>query len=263
MLDDTKRLDEIERKLEEAVAAEAERLADLDAEPDPDLDGDPAPDTDLAESEASAAGMDESIYAGVEPSTAVEAPKKKKKKRKAKKPRIEGTSRGLETLFRTAYDTQLSLTALADSKANMLISVNGVIISIIIAAIVPQLEDNPLLLIPTGALLAGTISAIVFAILAAQPRVSKVSANAPITPERNRNLLFFGEFSQRSQEEYVAAMSELVADQANIYDAMLRNIYGLGAVLRRKFRLLSIAYTSFMLALVLGAISSIFVFTLS
>ena len=260
MLDDTKRLDEIERKLEEAVAAEAERAADLDPEPEPETELDPA------ESESSATGMDETIYAEVDASTAAEVAKKKKKnkkKRKAKKPRIEGTSRGLETLFRTAYDTQLSLTALADSKANMLISVNGVIISIIIAAIVPQLEDNPLLLIPTGALLAGTISAIVFAILAAQPRVSKVSANAPITPERNRNLLFFGEFSQRSQEEYVAAMSELVADQANIYDAMLRNIYGLGAVLRRKFRLLSIAYTSFMLALVLGAIPSIFVFTLS
>ena len=46
-------------------------------------------------------------------------------KRKAKGP---GTNRGVETMFRSAYRVQMELTALADNKANMMISINGIII---------------------------------------------------------------------------------------------------------------------------------------
>jgi hypothetical protein len=41
---------------------------------------------------------------------------------------------------------------------------------------------------------------------------------------------------------------------------MTRNIYGLGSVLRKKFQLLRIAYTSFMAALIFGVGSFIGVF---
>jgi hypothetical protein len=39
-----------------------------------------------------------------------------------------GSSRGIETMFRTAYQVQMDLTGLADNKANMMISINGIII---------------------------------------------------------------------------------------------------------------------------------------
>jgi hypothetical protein len=45
-----------------------------------------------------------------------------------------------------------------------------------------------------------------------------------------------------------------------LYETMIRNIYGLGKVLRKKFALLQVAYTAFMLALVLGVLSFIGVF---
>lgn len=236
MQNEIDRFEEIQRDLEEAVRAETEAVELRDEES--------VPGAPIAKKKPGR--------------------KKKKKKTSAKIESTEvGSSRGIETLFRTAYDTQLSLTALADAKANMLISVNGVIISIIIAAIAPRLQDNELLLIPTSILLLGTISAIVFAILAAQPRVRNTKPGEPITPERDRGILFFGEFSRRSEDEFVDTMLTVVGSRARTYDAMLRNIYGLGAVLRRKFRLLSIAYTSFMFALVLGALSSMIAFTLS
>jgi hypothetical protein len=41
---------------------------------------------------------------------------------------------------------------------------------------------------------------------------------------------------------------------------MIRNIYGLGVVLNKKFALLQVAYNSFMVALILGVTSFIGVF---
>jgi hypothetical protein len=171
-----------------------------------------------------------------------------------------GTNRGIETMFRSAYRVQMDLTGLADNKANMMISINGIIISIIIAAVAPKLDANPWLLIPSILFLLGTLVSIIYAILAARPRVS----HKPITLEDLRhsqgNILFFGNFANMKEHEFVEGMSELMQDKTVTYETMMRNIYGLGVVLNKKFALLQVAYTSFMIALILGVTSFIGVF---
>jgi len=171
-----------------------------------------------------------------------------------------GTNRGIETMFRSAYRVQMDLTGLADNKANMMISINGIIITIIIASVAPKLDNNPWLLIPSTIFLLGTLVSIVFAILAARPRVS----SQPITLEDLRhsegNILFFGNFANMSEDEFVEGMVDLMQDNTVLYESMIRNIYGLGAVLKKKFALLKIAYTSFMVALILGVFSFISLF---
>jgi len=175
-------------------------------------------------------------------------------------PRKLGTNRGIETMFRSAYRVQMDLTSLADNKANMMISINGIIISIIIAAVAPKLDTNPWLLIPTTLFLIGTLVSIVFAILAARPRVSSEHISLRDLEHSRGNILFFGDFSHISEDDFVAGMLDLMQDRTVTYEAMIRNIYGLGSVLRKKFGLLQIAYTCFMAALILGVFSFIGVF---
>ena len=171
-----------------------------------------------------------------------------------------GTNRGIETLFRASYRVQMELTALADNKANMMISINGIIISIIIAAVAPKIDANPWLMIPSTIFLLGTLISIIYAILAARPRVS----NTPITLEdlahSKGNLLFFGDFANLSQDEFTTGMVNMINDNSVVYETMIRNLYGLGSVLKKKFHLLKLAYTAFMIALVLGVLSYIGVF---
>ena len=313
MLEDAKRIDDLEARLEEAVAAQLGEDATQaipgtppDEHPDEPPHASPNALTDQpadTDTETRADDTADAVTTGIEEDTADVAQddagaggaaKKRgdKNRKKVKKARAKsadsgarkgsqkrarkgeqaaagkeheapmGSSRGIETLFRTAYDTQLGLTSLADAKANMMISINGIMISIIIAAVVPRLEDNTLLLLPTAIFLIGTLVAIVFAIRAAQPRIWQ--RKAPVSEHDGRdNLLFFGEFARRTEQQFVDDMVELAADRTRTYEAMLRNIYGLGAVLRRKFHLLSISYASFMLALVLGAASTIAVYLLA
>ena len=175
-------------------------------------------------------------------------------------PKKPGTARGIETMFRTAYKVQMDLTGLADNKANMMISINGIIISIIIASVAPKLDTNPWLLIPTTIFLLGTLISIVYAILAARPRVSSTPIKLRDLEHSRGNILFFGDFANLVQDEFVEGMGDLLEDRTVLYETMIRNLYGLGSVLHKKFALLQIAYTAFMAALVAGVLSFIGVF---
>ena len=177
-----------------------------------------------------------------------------------KPPKPPGTQRGIETMFKSAYRVQMDLTSLADNKANMMISINGIIISIIIASVAPKLDANPWLLIPTTIFLVGTLASIVYAILAARPRVSTKPITLKDLEHSRGNILFFGDFTNLGQENFLEGMMELVGDREVLYETMIRNIYGLGSVLKKKFALLQVAYTIFMLALILGVTSFIGVF---
>jgi len=171
-----------------------------------------------------------------------------------------GSSRGVETLFRSAYRVQMDLTGLADNKANMMISINGIIISIIIAAVAPKLDANPWLLIPSTIFLLGTTVSIVYAILAARPRVHSVRITLKDLEHSGGNILFFGDFANLTQDDFTAGMIDLIQDKNVVYETMIRNLYGLGSVLKKKFALLKVAYTAFMIALILGVTSFIGVF---
>lgn len=181
-----------------------------------------------------------------------EKPKKKKKRGSVK--------RGISDMYRTSYRTHLDLSGLADNKSNIMISINGVIISIVIASISPKIDSNPWLLIPTAALLLSCLLSMVFAIISARPRVS----NEPVTLEDVRanraNILFFGNFYTMSREDYVEGMAELMQDSESLYDNMSRDIHGLGEVLAKKYRLLRISYNVFMVGLILSVFSFIGVY---
>jgi len=168
--------------------------------------------------------------------------------------------RRLCPLFKSSYRVQMDLTSLADNKANMMISINGIIMSIILASVAPKLDSNPWLLLPTILLLVGSLISMIFAILAARPRVSHDPITLSDLKNSKGNILFFGNFANMAESDFVIGLEELMQDKPLIYDTMMRNIHSLGSVLNKKFALLQVAYTSFMIALSLGVASFLVVF---
>ena len=73
----------------------------------------------------------------------IEDDEKKKKKEKNNQ-----SERGIATVFRIMAQNQNNLSGMADSKANILISVNAIILSIVISQLITKLDSNPNLLIP-------------------------------------------------------------------------------------------------------------------
>jgi hypothetical protein len=60
----------------------------------------------------------------------------KPKKRKQKKELNEKPGRGVDTLFRVTLSNHTRLSGIADSKANILLSVNAIIISIALSSLI-------------------------------------------------------------------------------------------------------------------------------
>ena len=204
--------------------------------------------------------MVEEVYAGEgegDPARAGggEVEEKKRKKKKGRKEDAEGklgSRRGIETMFRTSYRTHVDMSSLADNKANIMISINGIIVSIVLASIAPRLATDPALLLPASVLLVGCLTSLVYAVLAARPRVTRRPVTLQDVRENAANILFFGSFVNLREEEFVTAMEELLQDTDRLYGNMIRDIYSLGGVLERKFRLLRTSYTVFMIGLVAG-----------
>ncbi|MEM1054665.1 MAG: Pycsar system effector family protein [Bacteroidota bacterium] len=198
----------------------------------------------------------------VDPS-AVQAVQKATKRKKATEKEIKatyddlGTKRGVETMFRTAYRVNMDLSSLADAKANIMISINGLIISILIGGISSRVDSNPYLLIPATIFLIGCLVSIIFAVLAARPRVQTQNVTLEQVRNRSANLLFFGNFAHLRRDEFVEGMRELMVDSRGLYESMMLDIYGVGSVLQKKYTLLRWSYTLFMIALVLGVIGFI------
>lgn len=163
-----------------------------------------------------------------------------------------GSKRGIETLFRTQYPMHVDLSSLADSKSNIMISINGIIVSILLASISPKLDVNPWLVLPTITLLVGCIISLVFAVLAAMPRVNRTPITMQDVQQNRANILFFGNFVHLERDAYVEGMSDMLQDKNRLYQSMMTDIYALGSVLDRKFRLLRISYIAFTISLIIG-----------
>lgn len=192
------------------------------------------------------------VHPDARESQPAEAEERKKGKKGKKKEDRLGTSRGIETMFRTSYQTHNALSALADNKANIMISINGIIISILIASIAPRLGESSWLLLPTVVLLVGCVISMVYAVLAARPRVSRHPLSVEDARSGRANILFFGNFVRIPESDFVQGMEELMRNTDRVYLNMSRDIYALGHVLERKFRLLRVSYTVFMIGLVAG-----------
>ncbi len=189
--------------------------------------------------------------------------KKKKKSDKKHRETLAQPKRGIETMFRNTYRTHLNLSAIADNKANMMISLNAIILSVVItylsaksSIIGTDFTQHRTLIIPIGILLLTTLGSVVFAIISAQPEVTSFSINRKKKKinTRNVNLLFFGNFTHLPLEDFQKGMHEIMRDKKSLYNNMITDIYYLGDVLSRKYKILRISYTIFMVGLVLTVV---------
>ena len=172
-----------------------------------------------------------------------------------KKPANERTERGITTMFRIMSSNHNDLSGMADSKANIMISVNSIIISILVSVLLGRLSYYTNLIIPTILLIASSLAAIIFAILATRPKVSSGRFTTDDIKNKKINLLFFGSFYNMKLDDYNWAMNEMMNDRSYLYDSMLKDIYYLGVVLARKYKYLRISYNIFMYGLVVSMLA--------
>jgi predicted metal-dependent HD superfamily phosphohydrolase len=168
-------------------------------------------------------------------------------------------ARGIETMFRTTSENHVTLSGMADTKANIMISINTIILSIIVGVLFRKIGEYPGLLIPALMLTITCLITIVLAILATRPSISSGKFTHEDIQQKKTNLLFFGNFHQMELKDYEWGMREMMKDYEYLYGSMIKDIYYLGKVLAKKYRLLRLSYTVFMF----GFVSSIIGFIIA
>ena len=204
--------------------------------------------------------------------------KKGKKKNKDKgrsaeavQEEVIGTAKGVETMFRNAVRSEMELLALAATKANIMISLNGFIVSALMISGAFIFSSSPEFLIPASTFMITAAASIVFALLSASPdRIGKMQAarawlkdfvcrRATLKDWKTRvsraetrffggsqpNILIYEDRVKVQKERYWEMMQEIVGDRKQVYHKMSDHLYWLGLLADKQFKYINLSYAVF------------------
>jgi hypothetical protein len=158
----------------------------------------------------------------------------------------------LDTMLRTAQQHHVQLSAMADTKASILITISSIVLTIALSR-----ADEPILRPGLLTLAASSLLSLLLAIVAVLPTFAP---RAVQRGDARRNLLFFGHFGAMSEQEFLRQMEPLLRSDALIYEAMLRDLYGIGAYLyRKKYRFLRFAYVALLAGFIIATAVEVWV----
>ncbi|GMQ24662.1 hypothetical protein Aoki45_13440 [Algoriphagus sp. oki45] len=161
-----------------------------------------------------------------------------------------------QTFYRVAFQNSSNLLQIADNKANIIISINALVLSSMIAlvsygSISSQVEvENPLILLPILIFLGIIITSTILAVQVAKPKILGKPKNPGDKP--SFSVLFFGTTEYYNLEDYLEKTHQVLEGKKDIMDQMSVSLYYQGKILSRKYRLLNRAYSVFIVGMGFG-----------
>jgi predicted metal-dependent HD superfamily phosphohydrolase len=188
--------------------------------------------------------------------------KQKKEALDVRKNKSDVPERGVETMFRVALKNHMTLSNIADTKANILLSVNAIIVSLALSNLLPKLDNpsNNHLIVPTVIFVIFTVASIILSILATRPNVTQGKFTKEDVANKKVNLLFFGNFHQMKLNDFEWGITEMMQDRDYLYGSLTKDLYFLGLVLNRKYKILRLTYTVFMIGILVSVAAFAFSF---
>lgn len=187
--------------------------------------------------------------------------KKRKKNLKALKKQIKkdklvidntiATSKSAQTMFKTTLRNEIGLSAIADNKANMMLSVNALIITIAFPLLANNIKAHPELMFPSAVLLLVSVGSMIFATLATRPIDMNGITNIDDIDKLKTNLFFFGNFHKMTFDQYLLGIEKVVASDEVLDNSIIRDHFFLGKSLGKKYQYLRTCYNIFMYGLVI------------
>jgi hypothetical protein len=162
-----------------------------------------------------------------------------------------------QTFFRANFRNHINLSAIADQKANIMISVNAIMISVIISVLSYRniTETSPMIIMPAVIFVTTGLTSLICAVLSARPKVTRINTKGMPMEEMQKNIVFFGSFVNLNLDQYEEAVDAMFRDSELIYGNMVRDLYFLGKVLDQKYKYLAMSYDVFMVGFVVTVIT--------
>lgn len=155
--------------------------------------------------------------------------------------------KGIQTLFRTTIKNHYTLNEMVDRKANIMITVNSIILSMLMGGVFAYDENLSIASIPTIILSVTCISSIVFAIISIIPAKTQGNFSEEEIRSKEGNLLYFGNFHNMHLRDFEWGFLQLLNDKDYLYQSMIRDYYFQGIGLNRKYKFIRISLTIFLI----------------
>jgi hypothetical protein len=153
-----------------------------------------------------------------------------------------------DNILRTAQQHHVALSSMADTKANIIITVSSIVLTLSLGR-----ATDPNLRIAVLILTGFTLVALLLAILAVLPKYRPLKLQSTDLPEYF-NLLFFGHFAELSRERYLVEIAKILKPDGSIYATQAADLYSLGVYLsRHKYRYLRFSYLFFLMGFVFAS----------
>ena len=181
---------------------------------------------------------------------------KKKKKEMDKESRVQtiASSKSAQTQLKTALRNHIDLSSIADNKANMMLSINAMILTIGLPLLVNTINQYPKMVFPILLLSLVSIISMIFATLATRPINMKGLTNLSDIPQKKSNLFFFGNFYKMKFDDFDKGIKQVIADDQILDNSITRDLFFLGKALGKKYDHLRLCYNIFMYGLAITMI---------
>ena len=158
-----------------------------------------------------------------------------------------------DVLLRTAQQHHVTLSAMADTKASIIITVSSIVLTLSLGKL-----DQPELRMSVLTLTVFTLLALLLAILAVLPKYRPLRLPPDAALPANFNLLFFGHFAELSRERFLAEIARSMRNDGTVYLTMARDIYSLGSYLaHHKYFYLRFSYLSFLTGFIAASLEQL------
>lgn len=154
----------------------------------------------------------------------------------------------IQTL-RTAHQNQAQLNLMADQKANILIGTLVLMFTVVFTRLLTLVEYTEHMIIPIMAFIFLELIPLVLTTLVLIPK--NIAGKKFVKIDQMPNPLFFGFFTQFSESQYQKHMSSILTSNKCARDFLVKDIYQIGVILKRKYTLLRLAYIFAMLGVVI------------
>ncbi|MEO7431062.1 MAG: Pycsar system effector family protein [Dokdonella sp.] len=157
-----------------------------------------------------------------------------------------------DVLLRTAQQHHVALSSMADLKANILITVSSIVLTMTLGRM-----NDPSLRVAFLTLTVFTLIALLLAILAVLPKYRAIKVTGDHLPA-GFNLMFFGHFAELPRERFLEEVTRAMKPDGSVYATMANDLYSLGWYLaHRKYRYLRYSYLSFLIGFLLAGMAQV------
>jgi hypothetical protein len=180
-------------------------------------------------------------------------------KMKPKESSAMAASKTAQTQLKTTLRNHINLSSIADNKANMMLSINTLVLTVGLPLMSGQISEDKYYAIPIIVMAVTSTVSMIFATLSTRPVKMSGYTDLAQIPLKKTNLFFFGNFFKMNFDDYENGIQKVIKDDPILENSITRDLFFLGKAIGKKYSYLRICYNIFLIGVSISSILYILV----